>query len=457
MKYSQLIKLAFVFNLVASTLVIANPNHINTVSQQKSNIIMVIADGMGPAYITAHRYLNNMSRTTQLTPVTNTVFDRHLVGAASTFPHHMSMESSGVKSEWLTDSAASATAMASGIKTYNTAIGVDINKQPVLTVASQAKQQGKKVGLVVTSPITDATPAAYFTHHESRKSYNAIADSYLALLNEKKLDIALGGGTRYFLRDDQNLVKTLTSQGGHYIDNYQQLATIPKDKSVLGLFAEVELPKAIDDVNPQRLLNMTQAAIKHLENEQGYFLLVEASQVDWAGHDKDIVGAMSEMQELDNTLTWLEGYVDSHPNTTVVITADHSTGGLTLSSNYQAWDPSLIRQLKQSPYAMAQYYVDTKIVDDKFKLGLSTKDIEALIAIKRNGTEQKLSKDKTHALIFANLIAFINDKTHTGWTTYGHTAVDVPLMAMGKNSELFRGMQDNTDIAKKIFSLLAVE
>lgn len=444
MKCSSLIKFTLLCLLTFSSAFISAIN-----AQTKAppaNIIMVIGDGMGPAYMTAHRYLHRDQQSTYIQP---TVFDRHLVGLSSTYPHPVS----GL----LTDSAASATALASGIKTYNKAIGVDINKQPVITVAAQAKAQGKKVGLVVTAPITDATPAAYFTHHESRKSYNDIADSYLKLLINNKLDIALGGGSRYFLREDKNLVSQLKAQGGHFIDNYSQLTSLPKKQSVLGLFAEVDLPKAIDDVNSQRLLHMTQAAIKHLENDQGYFLLVEASLIDWAGHDKDIVGAMSEMQDLDNTLTWLESYVQSSPNTTVVITADHNTGGLTLSSKNKIWRPELINNIEQSPAKMAHEYLHATEITDVFNLELTDRQIERFTWIKEDDKAHHVDVKKTQVKLFNALVSLINHKTHTGWTTGGHTSVDVPVMAMGENVDLFRGMQDNTDLAKKIFSLLKAD
>ena len=137
--------------------------NVTQISKPK-NIIMVIADGMGPAYTTAYRYFND-NPATEL--IEETIFDRLFIGTSSTYP----ASTSGL----VTDSAASATALASGVKSYNGAIGLDVNKKRVQTVLEFAKIQGKKTGIVVTSQINHATPAAYLAHNESRQNYNANA------------------------------------------------------------------------------------------------------------------------------------------------------------------------------------------------------------------------------------------------------------------------------------------
>ena len=103
---------------------------------------------------------------------------------------------------------------------------------------------------------------------------------------------------------------------------------MPENTPVLGLFADDGLPWALDDTNKHRLSVMTKAATKQLENDNGYFLLIEASQIDWAGHSNDIASAMAEMADLAKTVEYLEHYVKNNPDTLVVITADHSTGVL---------------------------------------------------------------------------------------------------------------------------------
>lgn len=452
--------------LTLSACVANDANTVETVSEasnakatnQIKNIIMVVADGMGPAYTTAYRYYNDNPDTAE---IEETVFDRHLVGMASTYPAR--------ESGYVTDSAAAATALATGVKTYNGAISVDSNKQSVETILQWAKQQGKKTGVVVTSQINHATPASYLSHNESRNNYDAIANSYID--EGIKADVYLGGGWQYFLRDDRNLVEEFKNNGFHYIDNYQGLSNLPQ-KPLLGLFADVGLPWAMDDTNPLRLSAMTKAAVKQLENEQGYFMLVEASLVDWAGHANDIAAAMSEMHDLAATMTFLEDYVAKHPDTLVVLTADHSTGGLTIAANGKyEWSPGLIHKLKRSPKELAKQLAQTDITLNEARQVLNFKvtkaEAQLLQQARYQALEQraqyfqlskiaqsKVKEPQLEKALYTAIKSVIDTRTNTGWTTGGHTGIDVPVFALGHSSEQFSGKIDNTDIAKTMFNLL---
>jgi alkaline phosphatase len=420
--------------------------HIFTKSESTpKNIIMIVADGMGPAYTTAYRYYADDPNTPEIDA---TIFDQWHVGNSSTYPASVS----GV----VTDSAASATALASGIKSYNGAIGMDVNKQPVTTVLHRAKAKGMKTGLAVTSQIVHATPAAYVAHNESRQNYNAIADSFFddRINGEHKVDVMLGGGTDYFIRDDRDIRQLFVDQGYQYIDSYAQLSSLTNDAGALGLFAPVGLPWALDDVDPSRLRTMAQTATRILENNQGYFLLLEASQVDWAGHGRDINSAMAEMQDLHLMLEWLVEYQTQHPETLVVLTADHSTGGLTLAANGEyRWEPASLHGINTSVTAMIKHLVNSadeptkRLAYIKAQLGfeLTQADQDAVLAMDMNAKSRSLEDV---------IKRIIDRKTNTGWTTWGHTAVDVQVFAVGPGAERFAGHQDNTDIAKRIFELL---
>ena len=164
----------------------------------------------------------------------------------------------------------------------------------------------------------------------------------------------LGGGWDYFIRDDRNLVAEFKDLGYQYADSYTELLALPSGKPTLGLFADMGLSKALDDSNPHRLSVLTESAIGHLENTNGFFLLVEASQVDWAGHANDIASAMGEMEDLEQTIKLLKNYVDMHPDTLVVLTADHSTGGLTIGADGDyRWSPEFIQNMKASVTVMS--------------------------------------------------------------------------------------------------------
>ncbi len=421
------------------------------------NIIMIVGDGMGPAYTTAYRYFNDDPTTTS---IEQTVFDRTLVGMSSTYPARVS--------GFVTDSAASATALATGVKSYNGAISVDVNKKPIETVLERARNLGKKTGIVVTSQVNHATPASYLTHNESRKNYNAIADSYLD--NGIKANLILGGGWKYFIRKDRHLVNEFKAAGFYYIDNYHALKELPKNKAILGLFADKGLPWALDDKNSFRLSAMTKAATKQLENEQGYFMLIEASQVDWAGHANDIAAAMTEMADLAKTLEYLEKYVQKRPDTLVVLTADHSTGGFTIGANGKySWNPKILRSMTQSPEKIAKQLstqtITTSLVSKLLNFDVTNAEATLLQDAKNNALRQLKKKSKqgetrqknnskvSGAIVIA-LKKLIDQRTNTGWTSVGHTAIDVPVFAFGKSSEMFQGKIDNTDVAKTLFKLL---
>ncbi|AEE24122.1 Alkaline phosphatase [Glaciecola sp. 4H-3-7+YE-5] len=413
---------------------------LGVVAQEPKNVIMVVGDGMGPAYTTAYRYFADDKNTLD---VEQTVFDRMLVGMASTYPARIS--------GYVTDSAAGATALATGVKSYNGAIAVNVDKKPVSTVLEWAKEHGMKTGVAVTSQINHATPAGYSAHNESRKNYDQIADSYFdeKINDHFVLDVMLGGGWDYFIRDDRNLVAEFKKAGYQYVDNIAHLKTANSKQPLLGLFAEQGLNWALDMPPKQRLKTLTQAAVEHLENDQGFFLLVEASQIDWAGHSNDVGAAMSEMQDLAQTMTWLEQYVDAHPDTLLVLTADHSTGGFTIGANkIYRWEPQWLDNLQASPYAIAKQLMSAEkksaLAAELLGFSLNEEEKSKIEAIDTQDEEIAYQTVKT----------LLDVRTNTGWTTGGHTGVDVPVFAKGPGSEMFRGMLNNTQVADNIFSLL---
>ncbi len=420
-------------------LVWANLTLINKEKPAK-NIIMVVGDGMGPAYTTGYRYYMDNKNTPV---VETTIFDELLTGMVSTYPLH----SQG----YVTDSAAAATALSTGHKTYNGAIGVDAEKKPLLTLMERAKQLGKKTGLVVTSQINHATPAAYFSHNESRQNYNEIADSYFdnKVKGQFKADFMMGGGTKYFNRADRNLVSEFKHAGFQYIDDFSKLKELNKQEPVLGLFAEIGLPWTLDDKGNNHLLAMAKTAVQHLENEKGFVLLVEASQIDWAGHSNDIAAAMAEMQDLAETLTWLKNYVESRNDTLLVATADHSTGGLTIGANGDyRWQPEFLKNLTFSPKSIAAKLkqetppLSAKQLSDS--LGFIVSEQEANLFL----------KCKDEKSIYQQIKRLIDAKTNTGWTSGGHTGIDVQVFATGTGAKAFNRHQTNTDIATQLFTVL---
>ncbi|MGL6123421.1 MAG: alkaline phosphatase, partial [Shewanella sp.] len=313
---------------------------------------------------------------------------------------------------------------------------------PLPTILEKAKALGLSTGVAVTSQINHATPAAFLTHNESRKNYDALALSYL----DTNADVFLGGGQKYF---SPELLAQFKAKGYQHITRVEDLATITQPK-VLGLFAEVQLPWAIDEQDAKKLSTLTQKALSLLsQNDQGFVLLVEGSLIDWAGHNNDIATAMGEMDEFSNAIEVVEQFVREHPDTLMVITADHNTGGLSIGVDGKYnWNPEILRNISASTDTLALAAISGEQWQADLARGLgfelSEEEITRLTAARMQGLET----------ITVAIRHIIDKRTDTGWTTNGHTGTDVQVFATGPASELFNGHQDNTDIANKIFSLL---
>lgn len=400
------------------------------------NIIYFIGDGMGPSHVSASRYFHREQR-----PDQPFIFDEFKTGLATTYPDD--------NRTIVTDSAASATALATGIKTYNGAIGVDSNKQALKTLFEYAKEKGKQTGLAVTSQVTHATPGSFYAHQPHRKEYAEIANWLVdnKTTNKPIVDVILGGGTRDLIREDRNIAQELKTKGYQYITDINQVTQIKSP--ALGLFHPVGFPKAIDS-DELRLSKMTQGALTALSPaENGFVLLVEGSQIDWCAHENEIACLLAEMHDFENAINVAFEFAKNRDDTLIVITADHETGGLSIGANKDyAWFYKKIAQIKASA---------EKISDE-----MKAKHKVNSIWNKWIGFE--LTKDDKKALKKVlktdpdNLESAVNDLintyTLTGWTTTGHTGSDVQIFSYGVGSEHFTGMMDNTDIAKKLINFV---
>ncbi|WP_409291679.1 alkaline phosphatase [Peribacillus sp. SCS-37] len=414
----------------------------NEKTPEIKNVIFLIGDGMGVSYTSAYRYLKDNPNTKA---VETTEFDKYLTGQQMTYPEDPEQN--------VTDSAAAATAMSAGIKTYNAAIGVDNDGSSVKTVLEAAKENGKSTGLVATSEITHATPASYGAHDANRKNMNAIADDYFdeMIKGEHKIDVMLGGGSSNFIRQDRDLTKEFKNHGYSVVTNKQEML---KDRGThtLGLFAPGGMPKMIDrDSSMPSLADMTDTALNKLNKDKdGFFLMVEGSQIDWAGHDNDIVAAMSEMEDFEKAFKKAIEFAKKDKHTLVVATADHSTGGYSIGAkgNYN-WFGAPVTAAKRTPDWMAEQIAKgadvEKTLNSYLKLELTPEEVQSV----KNAAQTKKVLD-----IDNSIEAIIDNRSVTGWTTGGHTGEDVNVYAFGPGRELFSGKLDNTDQAKNIFNIL---
>lgn len=423
--------------LLLASSVVANSKDTDqkTASAMPRNLILMIGDGMGFGQVSAHRLFADNPATPALEP---TVFDDLLIGTLSTRPHG--------DIDAITDSAAGATAYACGIKTRNGAIGVDAEGRPCETVLERARLLGKRTGLVVTSQITHATPASFYAHVASRKQTADIAKAYLPSNGQRLIDLAFGGGADDF---SPGLRHALQIAGVQLLHQPAQLATL-KQLPVLATFAAGGLPMAIDRTTAiPSLAAMTDRALQLLDNrEQGFFLLVEGSQIDWASHANDIVGTLSEMQSFADAIAVARRYAEAHPDTLLVITADHETGGLSLGRDKQyQWRTPLLRQIRLSAAGMAARALagaDRVAVLREFSPIIPTADDSERL-------QQAAAEPDRLEEAYADVIA---RHSLTGWTTRGHTGADVPLYAFGPGSEKLLGHHDNDWLGRQILSVM---
>ncbi len=410
-----------------------------TNTEKPKNIILMIGDGMGPAHVKALR----LYRDDPNTPFVESLsLDAHFVGTLATDPAH----ESGV----VTDSAASATAYATGIKTFNGGIALDPDKNPALTVLELAKQKGLRTGLVATSQIVHATPAAFIAHVESRREYNKIADFFVdnQINGEPVIDLFLGGGWQYFRRDDRNLIDELQNKGFDVVRTKEELSKA--GDRVAGLFADVSIPPVLDrEPHHPTLAQMTQAALERLKNKNGFFLMIEGSQIDWASHDNNVAEMIHEMDDFEKAFLVARSFAESNGDTLLLVTADHETGGFSVGASYNdddiyQFDVSLIKRMTKSLKSYSEMIHD----DDSLELFLQEMSLE--LTEKEQIRWKKLGDKKTPKEVYKFLKKLVNRASIAGWTTGGHTGVDVNLYAVGAGAEMFKGHHSNVYIGQSI-------
>ncbi len=283
------------------------------------NVIWVIGDGMGPElmgfFMQGVRYGNVPGYPEKIS---------HL--EKLTQEGQMGVYFNNTYDTVVTDSAASATQMATGAFTRPGVIGKDFNDAPVSTLLEIAKEKGKSIGVITDSYVTDATPAGFSAHASNRGEKREIARQQIDL----GLDVISGGGLKYFTTgENKGLLDYAKKKGYQIARNKKELERVQKGK-LLGLFSEEALPLSIEMQNYTHLPSLTKQVKKSIEllekNKNGFVLMVEAGKIDWAAHANDAGSVWAEMKVLDEALAYIKKYADEHPGTLIYLNADHDTG-----------------------------------------------------------------------------------------------------------------------------------
>ena len=393
------------------------------------NVILLIPDGYSAAYATNYRWYSGKEET---------ALDQHLVGMMRTHSANSKV----------TDSAAAGTAMATGTKTNNGTISMDPNGKELTSILEVAHEHGKATGLVATSTITHATPAVFASHVASRASEADIAKQYM---QDLEVDVLLGGGRKYFEsvaqggEQQEDLIKRAKQKGYAYATSAEDLTNMKANK-LLGLFADDAMAPELDreTTSEPSLADMTAAALETLKRDRdGFFLMVEGSQIDWAGHAHDAAWAMKDAEAFHQAFDAAMTFAKRNKDTLVVVAGDHDTGGMSVGGyNEYVAKPEVLRSVKATGAFMVNEFNDTldnieEVVRTHTSLQLSAAEI------------QKIRTAAPSQRVMA-LNEVISQRAYVGWTTTQHTGVDVPLYAYGPQQQRFTGLLDNTDLPKEM-------
>ena len=283
-------------------------------TERPKNIILMIGDGMGLSQVSAAMYANRNRLNLEYFPV---------IGFHKPYAFN----------DLVTDSAAGATAFACGVKTYNSAIGMNRDTMPDPSILEEAEARGVATGLIATATIVHATPAAFIAHEELRVHYEDIAADML----DVDVDLLIGGGKRYFDRrdsDNRDLVRAFKNKG------YQVYTYMDRDLNQVPFNTKRNLVYFTADKHPvpvaagrDYLSFAARFSPYFLEqrSEEGFFLMIEGSQIDWMCHSNDGNSAIKEILDFDRAVGEVLNYAREKGNTLVIVTADHETGGMAIN------------------------------------------------------------------------------------------------------------------------------
>ena len=311
---TALASIALVFNTFSAE---AKPR-----KSEVKNIILMIGDGMGTSQITQYMVENrykpiNMQRATG-------------GGMITTYSAN----------NRVTDSAAAATAYATGQKTNNSKLSVDPkSNDPMPTILEKAEKAGLATGVVATCYLTHATPAAFYAHSKGRYSNDTIA----AQMIRSGIDIAFGGGDKIFTdrKDGRNLLEEAAAIGYNVADNIDDLKDCHKGNHIVAYPTGKNHMPAWEE-RGDYLPRATAKALEILSNNsrKGFFVMIEGSLIDYGGHGNSAKITLDETRDFDQAVGVAMDFADNHPGTLVIILADHETGGMTIVSNNEDFTES---------------------------------------------------------------------------------------------------------------------
>ena len=455
-------------------------------------VFMFIGDGMGNPQVTATQYyLGSIENPDSASPVPADL-------SFTSFPY-LGMMTTYNASSFCPDSASTATSMVTGEKTFTGVINYDTNLEtPLKLITEYAKEAGKKVGVITSVSLDNATPAAYYAKVPSREQYYEIA---VQGLTGTTLDYLAGGS---FLLPDgdgtQENLFDLAAQNGWTLANTNEAIralngesgrVLAIDPNIVGrraLSYEIDRKRKIaDGKDILSLADYVNAGIRVLDNENGFFMMCEGGKIDWACHANDAATSIYETIAFSDAAQAAVDFAAEHPDETlIIVTADHETGGMTIGFATTAYDMHFtylanqivsferfdweIAQMREQnatfedAMAQVEHYYGLTLTPDQ-ALSLTKMDVDALRAafeLSMTPADQR-ALSEVDALLYGGCEPFsmavshiMNNKAGLSYTSYAHTGLQIPVYAMGVGAEKFSGLYDNTGIFERTMDVMGL-
>ena len=442
-------------------------------------VFMFIGDGMSSPQVNSAQVFNgcNESGLIDLKELTFTQFP--VVGIQYTQD----------ATSFAPDSASTATSLSSGFKTHSGVIGMGIDKTTKgTTIAEMLRDKGWKIGIVSTVTINHATPAAYYAHVASRNDYYEIGLQMAA----SDFDYFGGGSVNQADNGDKSIYEVLEDNGYLVTNDRDTILSLNSDSGKVYAYSPVlqddgAMMYALDaEDNQLQLKDFVRKGIDVLDNETGFFMMVESGKIDWAGHANDALANIYDTLAFDEAIQVAVEFAKQHPEETlIVVTGDHETGGMTIGYAATGYDTAfdILRNQKCSFVAFDEMVAERTaagdfsfdvlmdMVEENFGLVApgESAEVEALVmndyeyALLQKAYDDAMSGNVDgyeESLLYGGynpisvtLTHIINNKAGIGWTSYFHTGLPVPVYAYGEGAEAFIGSYDNTQVALRLMDL----
>lgn len=464
-----------------------------TEAKKPKYVFMFIGDGMSHVQVNAAQVFNGNNTSGEIATKSLNFTQFPAAGVATTHD----------ATSFCPDSASTATAFSSGIKTHSGVIGMGVDKSTATTNVSEIlKESGMKVGIVSSVSIDHATPAAYYAHIASRNEYYNIA----LQLAESGFDYFGGGGLNQPTgkeKDQPDAYGIIEKAGYKIARTKEEINALNSESGKVYAVSPVlqdsnAIPYSLDTKEGDlTLADFVKTGTEVLENENGFFMMCESGKVDWACHANDAMSAITDVLGFEKAIQVAIDFAKEKPDETlIIVTGDHETGGMTIGyaatgyntsfdilnsqkMSYVAFDSMIIKMKEENPSLKFEEVMP--IIKENFGLiapsdpdakdeskapfvmsELEYKKLTDGFAETMKPDDARADTDETALLyggyepLSVSLTHILNNKAGIGWTSYSHTGTPVPVYAYGAGSELFNGSYDNTDVFKKIIEACGV-